>query len=127
MSWRDAYSNLEYLYGLVLEAYLPGTVDSGHVQIDRRERMERIAALPKGEPVCELKVRAEKGPKLYLLLSNGVIEVYGLSNRKLITAMIANPRQVVKVFGNRFLRLPDETKNAVLAVCREHEKAGMCH
>ncbi len=149
------YSNLDYLHGLLSEAkegrkpagfgwealeemYLKDAILSNHVSQERQKRIEKVDSLPPGRLVCH-RVEEKGGQKaLILLLSNGVIEIYGIHYKwhpdgtrepypVFVTTYVASPRQLYTMLGDAFAGLPYEVQGEMDEVASRNKAMGLCH
>ena len=74
---------------------------SQHYQIERKAREELIKQIGYGETVKVTVVDKghKNGPEIHQLSNTGIITIYNLYTRKLITRLIARPGQVRRYYA----------------------------
>ena len=101
--------------------------DSYHLLNHRIDRSNKIRfQLPPGKELCRNVVDRghPNGPEEFVLLDNGVIEVYNARTQKHITDLIARPGQIKSRMGQTFFKLPFRVQKSVLDKARENETLG---
>ena len=95
---------------------------SRHVKRDRYKRMNKIKAIEQNEEIeivnSFMNVNEKNEKILYVISKKGIVYIYNFIKRLLITAIIATPRQIKKIY-NACNIIPD---NELLNICKEHEK-----
>lgn len=62
----------------------------------------------------------KNGAERHCITSNGLILVYNVHTKKMVTKLIARPQQIKRYYVNTSKRPPEN----VLKLCREHQKMG---
>lgn len=65
----------------------------------------------------------KNGKELHCVTEHGLIVIYNVNTKKMVTKLIARPQQVERYYVNTSKRPPEK----VLELCREHQRMGFNH
>ena len=93
-------------------------MNTKHYSNDRAKRERIIQNIGEGEYFADFIVdRGHKeGAELHVLTTNGIIKIYNLFSKKLVTKLIARPNQIKRYYTNG--NYPED----ILAVALKHKK-----
>lgn len=99
---------------------------TAHLTNDRATRINAIKELIGfGKPVCGFKVdnHHRNGAEYHLITTTALILVFNYNSKKLVTVLIARPRQIRRYYEGTEVTAPAELLN----LAREHQLAGYNH
>lgn len=95
--------------------------NSFHYQMDRKRREALIQEIGAGITVKTVEVdrRHRNGPEIHMVSSTGIISIYNRDSKKLITKLIARPRQI-----RRYWTEEEQPPKYLLDIAKQHQRAG---
>ena len=98
-------------------------MNTRHYTNDRAKREEIIRTIGEGQDFQEFIVdRGHKnGAELHVITTNGIIKIFNVRTKKLITKLIARPGQIKRYYYGTIYKMPFDIINKA----REHEIAGL--
>lgn len=92
---------------------------SKHWTKDRKERAKIIDKIGKGKVIKSVEVdrHHKNGPEIHELSDTGIITIFNLRTKKMITQLIARPGQIKRYFTDNEI-IPNE----LLELARQHQK-----
>jgi len=95
-------------------------MNSQHYKNDRKEREAVIAKIGYGKVIKSVRKNRDHvdGPEIHEISSTGIISIYNVESKKLVTRLIARPEQISRYYGNR---VPPKW---LMDIAREHKALG---
>lgn len=92
---------------------------SRHQEKDRKNRKELIETIGHGNTIKTVVVdrHHKNGPEIHELSDTGIITIFNLRTKKMITQLIARPGQIKRYFADNEI-IPNE----LLELARQHQK-----
>lgn len=87
---------------------------SSHYKKDRRKREQRIKMIGKGTIVKVTIGERDNRPIKYMISDTGIITIWSIENKKVITKIIATPKQIRTYW--------EEAPTDLIAIAQYHKK-----
>ncbi len=96
-------------------------MESRHYTFERTEREEIIEKIGIGKAVATFRIDRGhiNGPELHTITTTGIIIIRNERTNKMITKLIARPKQIERYFNKK-----TETVLKLMEIAREHQAKG---
>lgn len=98
-------------------------MNTKHYENDRSKREAIIRRIGEGEDFQEFVVDRghRNGAELHVITTNGIIKIFNIRTKRLVTKLIARPGQIKRYYYNTMYKMPLDIINKA----REHEMQGL--